>query len=205
MNIIRKHIRNLELRMNEASNSSLGEFEVVRGIWMKESFNSNAFFMAASMRGKDGYYGLFKSKLLIDQSIEKYFINNSADATNVVEQPEYYMIYKTTTSGQDDCDITSVFNIQQCNSWQQLKSLAGYLIREDMQDKGPLYELSTKDNQENINLGYITNGDGHLMMIYLERKRPEKDKPREYHIHASHCPRKYKVNRNFLVVAQATH
>lgn len=202
MNILREYLRKLEIKINEGEKSTLQDFTIVNDTWVRPEFIIQDFFKPVLSKPKeDGFYILPNgSKLLIDSSLEQNFLEFSSLPLHFKPdwQERKYRVVKTNRENQSDFEITSVFDFRSPNFMEEIAVTAGFLISEDIQNRGPLYELS-KCSQENLNLGYISPYQNELKLVFVERKKPEEGKPREYHIHESDAPRVYKKkDRHFL-------
>jgi hypothetical protein len=160
--------------------------------------------------GKIGIYYLFPdgTRMVIDEGQLKKTVDEFIKSTEKEkffkpnwEEEISYSTFKTSFIDQSDFQIIPVFNITKTQSLEEILATAGYLISEDMENRGPLYDLGV-NGHENINLGYYKDEKGHLKVVFLERKKPEIGEPREYHIHESDVPRRYKINTHFLVYSR---
>jgi len=143
----------------------------------------------------DGALLIVDQGMLSNNFLEFMFYKQNMD------NPEYkYKIFKTEVAGISDYAIIGNFNITDPMPLSEILCSANHMIKADMEDSGPLFSISKDNDQENINLGYYIGEHGKLKMVFIERKKPERGKIREYHLHESDVPRDfYKINRYFLI------
>ncbi len=139
--------------------------------------------------------------LLVDPGMLKTNFVEFFSRARTLDKSEYrYKIFKTDVAGMGDYQIIGNFNITDPIELSEILCSANHMIKADMENAGPLFAISNDNDQENINLGYYTGEHGKLKMVFIERKRPESGKIREYHLHESDVPRDfYKINRYFLI------
>ena len=164
--------------------------------------NDTSIFAGKELdRGSKSFELSNGSLLLVDPGMLRGNFVELMSKTYLSEKHEYgYKIFKTEVAGISDYTIIGNFNIIDPMPLPEILCVANHMIKADMENAGPLFVVSKDNDQENINLGYYTGEFGKLKMVFLERKRPEAGKPREYHLHETDVPRDfYKINRYFII------
>lgn len=203
MHILRQKLGELNENVIKGEESSIEDFEKVGDNWTRPTFCVKVFFNYPIKKGNIAGYYTFPNdtKLIVDEgqlkkALEEFVKLPSYFKPDWQERP--YSTFKTSFIDQSDFQIIPVFNITKTQSIEEILTTAGHLISEDMENRGPLYDLGV-NGHENINLGYYKDNKDYFKVVSLERKKPEIGEPREYHIHESDVPRRYKINTHFLV------
>lgn len=203
MNILEKWLDDLNSKIKQAKTSMPTFLKIgvlLRPEILRPMYTAQDFF---AQMIENSYTLPNGTKVIIDPGL-KYSLEIINNLPGWKDIPRKYDVKKTLTEGITDYQIISNNLIKEYNSLEEIFATAAFLIFEDMEDRGVLYNLSMDNDQENINLGYYLDDYGWIKMVFLERKRPVVGQPREYHIHESMTPREYKKkNRYFLTPHKA--
>lgn len=170
------------------------------GEWTHPLCNDMSILGPTGLEEKNGFYALSSgAQLLVDRALIKPFATFMSFENSEKTGEWKYEVYKTKDAGMSDYQIIGNFDITELTNIETILACANHLIKADMEDSGPMFSIS-KDDQENLNLGYYEGEYKKLKMVFLERKKPVNGEPREYHIHESDVPRDfYKKDRYFLI------
>ncbi len=115
---------------------------------------------------------------------------------------KHYFHVRTPEVTTDDLTIIPMLENPKLISLGEALATAKFLIEQDLQGKGPLFEPNPEKDR-NVNLGYCElddNGAQVVKIVFIERVQSSRwvDGKQTYHIHAHKTPRFYKPNRHLL-------